>query len=156
MMENYLSSTVGIVINVIGLLIFIPFSLKKLSIIRKGASGEFSVNGVITWSEYGRWSNVDMESNGCLISYSYSVGDQNFNNTIPRKYFVRAESLVKKYPRGKAVKVYYSPSNPEYSWVDKRPNQLRTLLITAKGYLIAPLLSINLCAYLIYIFNNAS
>jgi hypothetical protein len=153
MIESYLLSNWGIAINTICILIFVPFSLRKLSIHRAGTSGKFTTEGIITWSEHGLWSNTDFKARGCLISYSYSVGKQNYNNTIHRTRFVHGKILSEKYPKGKKVKVYYSPSNPEYSWVGRRPNQFRILLMTVKGYFIAPILLINLFTYLVYIFS---
>ncbi|MGF1715345.1 DUF3592 domain-containing protein [Photobacterium chitinilyticum] len=80
-------------------------------------SDEFSVDGIITWSEYGWFANNGNFRKEGSITYRYVVDGKSYDGeySIPykiRRYGDGGKSVVEKYPKGSSIRVYYSIKNP--------------------------------------------
>ena len=149
---DYASSNWGIYFNVV---LWIGFGLLAWDVFAKrwpAMSGRYRTNGHITWSE----ASTDQKGKEtALISYSYNIDNKLYNGTISWNNF-NAHKLVEEYPKGKSVKVYYSPRKVSYSKVDMPPTYPRLLFDSFFYYLLLPVVMINLPSWFFwYIFTQA-
>jgi hypothetical protein len=81
-----------------------------------------STKGTMTTSEASKYDAKSTRWDFMAV-YEYEVDGQAFKNSVVTLYTIsnkdEAQSLAKKYPLGKEVKVYYNPRKPQQSLLEK-------------------------------------
>lgn len=124
-MEHYLlflQTRVGLWYNILVILIFGLWATTKFLQRIPAASGDHCTSGKITWSEHGMFAKDLDVFQEALISYSYFVEEKHYPDNMIRTYFWNKQEKTREFPKGKEVKVYFSPKEPRYSKAGSPPN----------------------------------
>lgn len=91
--------------------------------------------GKITASRLGVASGLDPAKAGAVMRYSYRVGGKDYEGDgfqiggKMRAGGLIAKALIKKYPEGRDVDVYYDPADPARSALDKKDSVTRPTIV---------------------------
>ena len=145
---EYLSSSFGILANLAIVIGFCALAYDKYAKRWGGTTGKYSTKGKITWSEYGAFVSNSNPGPEALISYSFTVEGKLYNGTIFTGIF--AKRMVKRFPRGKEIKVFFAPRDPEFSRAERPPSHSALIGDALAHYLVLPLALINIPLLFIY------
>ena len=152
-MGYFLTNAPILWMNLVILIIFGLFTYDKYAKRWTATTGQYHVNGRITWSEMGTSLTQHTGKQQALISYSYHVNGQLFNGEMDTGLY--PEKLIKAYPRGKPVIIYYSPKEPSFSNVDAPSSLFNLLVKTIGSFFILPIILINGVVFFFYPMINA-
>ena len=143
---EYLLTPFSLITNGVILCVVIYSVKNRLYKVLPLCEGKHSVEGVITYSEYGTFArNMNLLSEA-LVTCSYRVNGKQYNGQVGSWGFSWS-AVAKANPKGKKVTVYYSPIEPGISAVDYLPRKMdvigRNIFWHAVAYL-----------YLIYLVHS--
>lgn len=114
------------ILLIIAGLVFIFFQVKKESKLQSDSNGWPMVEAVVTISQVIRhWDKnagspkthyrVELSYNYLVEGIAYSGKRYSFNKSLVFNNIEGAKKLLREYPLGKKISVYYMPSNPQES-----------------------------------------
>ena len=145
---EYITSPFGIIANLIIVIIFCGLAYDKYAKRWGATTGKYRTKGTITWSEHGAFVTNSNPGPEALISYAFTAEGKLYNGTIFTGIF--GKRLVKQYPRGKEVTIFYAPRDPSFSRAERPPSQSALIGDAVSHYLIFPLAVINIPLLFIY------
>ena len=153
--QLFIQTEIGLWYNLTILVIFAAYAVLKFFQRIPAVSGKHCTLGRVTWSEYGVFAgDLDM-FHEALISYSYHAADRYYPDNLIRTYFWNKKEKAREFPRGKGVKVYFSPRDPGYSKVGSPPAKLE-VLVSVLSYVMIPFVALNgIATFIFYLVSQA-
>ncbi|WP_221797524.1 DUF3592 domain-containing protein [Oceanobacter mangrovi] len=147
---DYITSFFGLACNTFILLVFGSLSYRKYKIFSLAASGKYTAEGTITYSEFRPQPNIISHyPNEGLITYSYSVkGRLHTGKISPAKLSQR--DVDQNYHIKAKVPVYYSPDEPSFSLAGTAPDSVDVLKKTLTSWFFTPFFITNLISFFIW------